>query len=110
MGNVHFAILSVFSLPLTCGMSSYAHLYLGDVLARSAGSDSYTEVLSVHARSGPVCGVLAVRLAGLHVLRRLWSVRPRSCKLHIVHCPVQTHLYSYSYLKDFVRVVINEII
>ncbi|KPJ00324.1 Protein fantom [Papilio xuthus] len=72
----------------TCEDIGYAHLYLGDVLARCAGSDSYTEVLSVRARSGAVCGVLAVRLAGLHVLRTLWSVHTAHCPLHTDHYPL----------------------
>ncbi|KAH9631638.1 hypothetical protein HF086_006630 [Spodoptera exigua] len=50
----------------------YAYLYLGDLLAYSAGSSGYTEVVPVRAARAPagVCGVLAVRLDGLHVLRR----------------------------------------
>ncbi|KPJ15361.1 Protein fantom [Papilio machaon] len=76
----------------TCEDIGYAHLYLGDVLARCAGSDSYTEVLSVHARSGTVCGVLAVRLAGLHVLRRLWSVPTTHYLLPTAYFPRPTAL------------------
>ncbi|KAF9420227.1 hypothetical protein HW555_003448 [Spodoptera exigua] len=56
----------------SCEDIGYAYLYLGDLLAYSAGSSGYTEVVPVRAARAPagVCGVLAVRLDGLHVLRR----------------------------------------
>ncbi|CAH1639405.1 unnamed protein product [Spodoptera littoralis] len=72
-------IFSVVSEPAedplgleSCEDIGYAYLYLGDLLAYSAGSPGYTEVLPVRAARGPaaVCGVLAVRLDGLHVVRR----------------------------------------
>ncbi|CAH0592120.1 unnamed protein product [Chrysodeixis includens] len=56
----------------SCEDIGYAFLYLGDLLAYSAGSPGYTEVVPVRAAAGgaAVCGVLAVRLDGLDVVRR----------------------------------------
>ncbi|XP_047041872.1 uncharacterized protein LOC124645933 [Helicoverpa zea] len=55
----------------SCEDIGYAYLYLGDLLAYSAGSPGYTEVIPVRAAGGAaVCGVLAVRLDGLDVVRR----------------------------------------
>lgn len=53
-------------------LTSYAFLYLGDLLAYSAGSSGYTEVVPVRSAHGgaAVCGVLAVRLDGLDIVRR----------------------------------------
>lgn len=57
---------------LSIVLNSYAFLYLGDLLAYCAG-DTFTEVLPVRAAhpGGGVCGVLAVRMDGLTVLRRV---------------------------------------
>ncbi|KAJ8736687.1 hypothetical protein PYW08_007343 [Mythimna loreyi] len=72
-------IFSVVSEPAedplgieSCVDIGYAYLYLGDLLAYSAGSPGYTEVMPVRAARGApaVCGVLAVRLDGLDVVRR----------------------------------------
>ncbi|CAB3240113.1 unnamed protein product [Arctia plantaginis] len=58
-----------------CEDIGYAYLYLGDLLAYGVGSPGYTEVVPVRSRSGTsVCGVLAVRLDGLDVLRRCLEI------------------------------------
>ncbi|CAH2049878.1 unnamed protein product, partial [Iphiclides podalirius] len=57
----------------SCEDIGYARLYLGDVLDRCFSSDSYTDVVSVRGvKSNSACGVLAVRIAGLRALKRMW--------------------------------------
>ncbi|XP_028179492.1 protein fantom-like [Ostrinia furnacalis] len=55
-----------------CEDIGYAYLYLGDLLAYSSGNDSYIEVVPVQGAlpGEAVCGVLAVKVDGLDVLRR----------------------------------------
>ncbi|XP_026319750.1 uncharacterized protein LOC113230166 isoform X3 [Hyposmocoma kahamanoa] len=56
-----------------------AYLYFGDLLAWSRGSDIYTEVLPVHVAGqyGLICGVLAVKVAGLDVVRKCLMIGSR---------------------------------
>lgn len=69
-------LTAVYLITLECNSGNfnrYAQLYLGDVLSRCDGSDSYTDVLCVRgSHSNSACGVLAVRVAGLQALKNLW--------------------------------------
>ncbi|XP_059058379.1 uncharacterized protein LOC131851832 [Achroia grisella] len=56
----------------SCEDIGYAYLYLGDMVSSSGCSDSYTEVVPVRSARdrSAVCGVLALRLDGLHLVRK----------------------------------------
>ncbi|KAJ8735223.1 hypothetical protein PYW07_006843 [Mythimna separata] len=75
----------------TCEDIGYAYLYLGDLLAYSAGSVVYTEVMPVRAANGSssVSGVLAVRVHGLHVVRRCLLLS--SSEVRDLHQPSGNH-------------------
>ncbi|KAJ0182815.1 hypothetical protein K1T71_002184 [Dendrolimus kikuchii] len=66
-----------------CEDIGYAYLHLGDIIACASGSNGYTEVVTIRAPNhNEVCGVLAVRVDHLDVLRRCLALTHSNCSLH----------------------------
>ncbi|KAM3960849.1 uncharacterized protein ACR2FA_004986 [Aphomia sociella] len=86
----------------SCEDIGYAYLYLGDVLSCSAGCDSYTDVVPLRSvyNDGAVCGVLALKIGGLDMVRKCLLLSTSQKDLSISFC-------IWAYGKSDVLVALN---